>query len=61
MTEPNYEENYREYLKYHGNAPNPRLVEFYEKAILRQTGGNWITKKQELKSMIDYARLRAGI
>lgn len=57
----NFEENYRQYLKYHASAPDLRLVTFYELELLKIARAAAKTKGREFMRILDNARARAGI
>ena len=53
MTERNLERDFREYLKYHVEDRDPRIVDFYMGAIMEEAFTNKEEKRRELERLLE--------
>ena len=53
MTEPTLEQDFRQYLKYHVEDRDPRIVNFYMGKIMEETFTDKDEKRQELEKLLE--------
>ena len=56
MKRTELEQNFREYLKYHVEDRDPRLVEFYMRTILKEAWGSQGEENEETKRYAEKRR-----